>query len=77
MRWFHLAVIALFVVITLVFALQNLQIVTIAFFGFSASAPLALLVAIIYLIGMATGGSLLSLLRRAIEGSRRHEEATR
>ena len=71
MRWFHLAVIILFAVVTLVFALQNLQTVTIAFLGFSVSLPLALQAIVIYLLGMATGGSLWALLRRAFEGSRR------
>lgn len=71
MRWIHLAVIILFAVVTLVFALQNLQTVTIAFFGFSVSLPLALQAIVIYLLGMATGGSLWALLRRAFDGSRR------
>jgi hypothetical protein len=34
--------------------------------AFSARAPLALLIAIFYLLGMATGGSLFALLRRSI-----------
>jgi hypothetical protein len=36
----------------------------------SARAPLALLVAIFYLLGMATGSSLFALLRRSIARSR-------
>jgi uncharacterized integral membrane protein len=76
MRWFHLTVIALFALAILIFALQNLQTVTIAFLGFSASAPLALLAALAYLLGMATGGSLLALLRRSLAGSRRQAPAT-
>ena len=71
MRWFHLAVIFLFAAAMVIFALQNLQVVTVAFLGFAARAPLALLVPIIYLLGAATGGSLLALLRRAYERSRR------
>jgi uncharacterized integral membrane protein len=71
MRWIHLTVIALFVAATLVFSVQNFQIVTMSFLGFSARAPLALMVGIIYLLGMATGGSLLALLRRSFEGSKR------
>jgi uncharacterized integral membrane protein len=71
MRWIHLTAIALFVAATLVFSVQNFQIVTMSFLGFSARAPLALMVGIIYLLGMATGGSLLTLLRRSFEGSRR------
>jgi putative membrane protein len=70
MRWLHIVVVALFVVATCVFAIQNFEIVTLSFLGFSARAPLALLVAIFYLLGMATGGSLFVLLRRSIARSR-------
>jgi uncharacterized integral membrane protein len=70
MRWIHIVVVALFVVATLVFVIQNFEIVTLTFLGFSARAPLALLIAIFYLLGMATGGSLFALLRRSIARSR-------
>jgi uncharacterized integral membrane protein len=70
MRWIHLAVIIVFALATLIFAAQNFQTVTIAFLGFSVSLPLALQAVIIYLLGMATGGSLFSLLRRSLAGSR-------
>ena len=69
MRWFHLTVIVLLAAATIVFAVQNFEIVTVTFLKLSARAPLALLVAIIYLLGMATGGSLLALLRRTIQGA--------
>jgi lipopolysaccharide assembly protein A len=69
MRWIHLTVIVLFAVATVLFAVQNLEIVTMSFLGFRARAPLALLVAIVYLLGMATGGSLWALLRRSLHGS--------
>jgi lipopolysaccharide assembly protein A len=70
MRWMHLAVIALFAAATLIFVVQNFEIVTMSFLGFSARAPLALLVAIFYGLGMATGGSLWALLRRLLQGSK-------
>jgi putative membrane protein len=71
MRWIHLIVIALFVAAIIVFSAQNFQVVTMSFLGFSARAPLAFMIGIIYLLGMATGGSLLAVLRRSLEGSRR------
>ncbi len=71
MRWFHLTIIGLFVAATGVFVIQNSESVTIAFLGLNARAPLALLIAVIYLLGMATGGSLIALLRRSIRGARR------
>ncbi len=71
MRWIYLAIIILFGAATIIFALQNLEIVTMSFLGFNARVPLALLVAVVYLLGAATGGSLFALLRRSYEGSRR------
>jgi lipopolysaccharide assembly protein A len=70
MRWLHLAVVVIFAVAVLIFVVQNLEIVTMSFLGFRASAPLALLVAIGYVLGMATGGSLWSLLRKSLHGSK-------
>ncbi len=54
MRWIYLAVIILFAAATIIFALQNFEIVTMSFLGFNASVPLALLVAVAYLLGAAT-----------------------
>lgn len=71
MRWFYLAIIILFAAATIVFALQNLETVTISFFKMNLSMPLALLAVVVYLLGAATGGSLFALLRRSYEGSRR------
>ena len=70
MRWIHLGIIILFALATIIFVLQNFEIVTMSLLGFNARAPLALVVAIAYLLGAATGGSLLALLRRSYEGSR-------
>ena len=71
MRWVYLAIIILFAAATIVFAAQNFEIVTMSFLGINARVPLALLVAVAYLLGAATGGSLFALLRRSFEGSRR------
>lgn len=65
MRWLHLAVVVLFIGVTIVFAAQNFQIVTMTFLGFSVRMPLALLAVIIYLLGMVTGGSVWALLRQS------------
>jgi putative membrane protein len=70
MRWVYLAVIILFAAATTVFVAQNFEIVTMSFLGINARVPLALLVAVAYLLGAATGGSLYALLRRSYEGSR-------
>lgn len=70
MRWFHTAVIVILAVAFIIFAFQNLQSVTVAFLGFSFTMPLAFLFIIVYLLGMATGGSAWSLVRWAWQGSK-------
>jgi putative membrane protein len=70
MRWIYIVVIIVFAAATIIFALQNFEIVTISFLGSNARVPLALLVVIVYLLGAATGGSLFALLRRSYVGSR-------
>ena len=71
MRWIYVAVICVFAATVLIFAAQNLQVVTMSFLGFSARVPLAVLAAGVYLLGAATGGSLLALLRHTIEGAKK------
>jgi uncharacterized integral membrane protein len=75
MRWIYLAAIVLFVLAIAVFALQNLEIVTVSFLRFEVRTPLALLIVVAYLLGAVTGGSLLALLRRSYHGSRQADVA--
>jgi lipopolysaccharide assembly protein A len=70
MRRLYLTIIVLFVAATVLFGIQNLQVVTISFLGFGIRAPLAILAAIFYVLGAATGGSLYALLRKSIRASR-------
>ncbi len=71
MRWIYLIVIVVLGVAILLFAIQNLDVVTISFLSFKIRAPLAVVAIIVYVLGAATGGSLLALLRRSYEGSKR------
>ncbi len=70
MRWVHIAIIAVLAIAFVIFALQNLQSVSVAFLGFGITAPLAVLFVVVYMLGMATGGSAISLVRWAWQGSR-------
>lgn len=72
MRWIYLTVIIVFALATLIFAVQNLETVTLSFLGLDLRARIAVVVFVIYVLGAATGGSLFALLRRSFEGSRRH-----
>ena len=73
MRLFYLAIVVVFAIVTLVFALQNTDTVTVALLGASVSGPLSLVVFVVYVLGAATGGGLFALLRRSVAGSRAKE----
>ena len=70
MRWLYLAVIVLFVAATVIFAIQNLQVVEVSLLRMSFRTPLAFLIAIVYVLGALSGGGLLALLRRSFERSK-------
>ena len=70
MRWVHITVLAVLGFITLVFAIQNLQSVTVHFFNLSVTLPMAILIVLIYVVGAITGSSVQSLIRWGIRGAR-------
>jgi lipopolysaccharide assembly protein A len=70
MRWVYVIVVVVFVAAMILFAIQNREVVTMSFLGFSLSAPLAILAAIAYVLGGITGGSLYALLRKSVRESR-------
>jgi uncharacterized integral membrane protein len=76
MRWIYLTVIVLFVAATILFGIQNRELVTMSFLRFEVRAPLAILSVVFYLLGAATGVSLFALLRRSIHRSRARRRAT-
>jgi len=61
MRWVYLIVIAV---------LALFQSVTVSFLRLQLSAPLAVLIVVIYLLGMATGGTAWAFVRWAWHGSK-------
>jgi lipopolysaccharide assembly protein A len=50
-----------------IFAVQNTQQVTVGFLHWSVSTPLALLIILVYLMGMSSGGTVFSFVRRSIQ----------
>jgi uncharacterized membrane protein YciS (DUF1049 family) len=56
-------------VVGVVFFRENDQMLTLTFFGWAVSAPVAAVVGVAYGLGMLTGWSLLGLLRRSFEGA--------
>jgi lipopolysaccharide assembly protein A len=70
MRWINFAVITIFATTLLIFAAQSFQTVAVYFLTFKMSAPHAVLIVVIYILGMVTGGGLGALIRQAFEGAR-------
>lgn len=67
-RWVHIAVAAILVLVTAIFFFQNFHLVTFSFLGLSLTMPLAVIVVIFYILGLITGGSLISLVRWTMRG---------
>lgn len=70
MRWLYLIVVIAFVAAVVLFGIQNREMANMSFLGFSLRAPLALLAAVVYVLGAISGGSLYALLRKSIRESR-------
>jgi uncharacterized integral membrane protein len=65
-RIIFLIIVMAFCALVATFAFQNLQSVTVIFLGLQLTAPLAILIALVYVFGMATGGGLFSFLRYSL-----------
>jgi len=70
-RYVYLALIVAFTAMVLLFKFQNLESVTVSLFSASLTLPLSALVITIYVLGMLTGGFIVSLLKSWIRGARR------
>jgi putative membrane protein len=71
MRYVYMALIAILAAIIILFKVQNLESVTVSLFAASVTLPVSVLVLLIYLLGMLTGGFLLALLRSWVHGATR------
>ena len=70
MRWFYLTIVCLLGLATLIFAYENMEIVSMDFLWFSLRLPLAVLVVVVYVIGMVTGSNLRAFVRWSVRGAR-------
>ena len=71
MRYVYMALIAILAAIIILFKVQNLEAVTVSLFAVSVTLPVSVLVLLIYLLGMLTGGFLLALVRSWVHGATR------
>jgi uncharacterized integral membrane protein len=65
-RFIQSVILLIFLGAILIFAWQNNQTVTISFLKWSLTAPNALVIIIVYLLGMLTGWTVVAYLRRSI-----------
>ena len=73
MRYVYIALIAALSALVLLFKIQNLQMVTVSLLSASFTLPVSLLLVLIYVLGMLTGGFLFALVRTWIQGARQAE----
>jgi len=69
MRYIYIALIGLAGTLALFFTLQNLEAVTVVFFSAKVTLPTSVLIFLVYVLGMVSGGSLAWLLRAWIHGA--------
>ncbi|MBO9651529.1 MAG: DUF1049 domain-containing protein [Variovorax sp.] len=62
-RYLYIALIVIFAGVVLLFKIQNLESVTVSLFSMSVTLPTSVLVLLVYVLGMFTGGFVLGLLR--------------
>jgi lipopolysaccharide assembly protein A len=71
MRFVYIALIVAFTALVLLFKFQNLETATVSLFSASITLPVSILVFLIYVLGMFTGGFVVSLIRSWIHGATR------
>jgi uncharacterized integral membrane protein len=73
-RYVYIALIVLFAGILVLFKFQNLEAVTVSLLSASITLPVSVLVLLIYVFGMLTGGFVFALLRIWIHGASRRPD---
>jgi uncharacterized integral membrane protein len=70
MRYLYIALIVVFASAVAMFKFQNLEAATVMLWSMSFTLPMSILVLLIYVLGMLTGGFMLALLRSWIQGAK-------
>lgn len=72
-RYLYIALIVVFAAIVILFKFQNLETATVSLFSMRFTLPVSVLVFVIYVLGMFTGGFMWSLLRSWTRGAMRRD----
>jgi uncharacterized integral membrane protein len=73
MRFVYMALIVVLAGVVILFKVQNIESVTVSLFSMSLTMPISILVFLVYVLGMLTGGMALTLVRSLISGATRRE----
>ena len=73
MRFVYIALIVVLAGAVILFKVQNIESVTVSLFSMSLTMPISILVFLVYVFGMLTGGMALTLVRSLISGATRRE----
>lgn len=73
-RYIYIALIVIISAIVLLFKFQNLESVTVSFLSMSVTLPTSLLVFIVYILGMLTGGSVVGFIKTLVKKSKAEEK---
>jgi len=66
MRMFYFLILLFLLAAIGVFALQNREVVTLQYLDQSVACPLSLLIAVVYLLGMVSGWTVVGFVRRSV-----------
>lgn len=69
MRLVYIALIVIATIAMLLFKVPAIEMVTVSFLSFTASMPVAVLLIIVFILGIVAGGALLALLRSMLRRS--------
>jgi uncharacterized integral membrane protein len=69
MRYVYIALIVALAATVLLFKVQNMETATVNFLSMTFTMPVAVLLLVIYVLGMFTGGFMLQLIRSWIRGA--------
>jgi putative membrane protein len=67
MRVFYLLILLILLLVLAVFALQNSAPVSVQYLDRIVTAPMSLLITVVYLLGMLSGWTVVGLLKRSVQ----------
>ena len=70
MRYVYIALIVLFTVLVLTFKVQNVESATLVLLSMSITLPMSVIVLLVYILGMLSGGFVLQLLSTWVRKAR-------